>query len=371
MPAPLAGFRIAVTAARKAEEQIALLERRGAVVEHAPALTLDPNRVDEDALRRATERVVADPPDMFLATTGIGMRAWLQAAEGWGMREALVQALDGAEILARGPKSVGALRRAGLRELWAPESELFEDVLDHLRGRDLSGKRIVVQEHGQSLSMVAHALRRQGAVVENVTVYRVISAEDPSPMFAMVERVADGEVDAVTFTSAPAVATMMDCAASVGRREDLVSAFQADVVAVCVGPVTAAAFEMWGVPTIYPPDRSRLGAMIKLMETELPSRRSGLAVDLVGGHQLLLHGDQVLLNGTEVRLSPAPLSVLHALVAIPGNVIPRPALLAMLPSGTASSEHAVEMAVARLRAALGTRSVQTVVKRGYRLAVES
>ena len=58
-----------------------------------------------------------------------------------------------------------------------------------------------------------------------------------------------------------------------------------------------------------------------------------------------------------------------ALVATPGHVISRPALLAMLPSGTASSEHAVEMAVARLRAALGTRSVQTVVKRGYRLAV--
>ena len=218
--------------------------------------------------------------------------------------------------------------------------------------------------------MVAHALRRQGAQVQNVTVYRVISAEDPAPMFAMVERIADGEVDAVTFTSAPAVATMMDCAASVGRRDDLISAFQADVVAVCVGPVTAAAFEMWGVPSIYPPDRSRLAAMVRLMETELPSRRSGLCVDLVGGRQLLLHGDQVLLDGVEVKLSPAPLSVLHALVANPGNVIPRPALLAMLPSGTAASEHAVEMAVARLRAALGTRSVQTVVKRGYRLAVE-
>ena len=34
----------------------------------------------------------------------------------------------------------------------------------------------------------------------------------------------------------------------------------------------------------------------------------------------------------------------------------------------AATEHAVEMAVARLRAALGTRVVQTVVKRGYRLA---
>jgi len=39
-----------------------------------------------------------------------------------------------------------------------------------------------------------------------------------------------------------------------------------------------------------------------------------------------------------------------------------------LPSGQAGSEHAVEMAVARLRAAIGTKAVVTVVKRGYRLA---
>ena len=72
------------------------------------------------------------------------------------------------------------------------------------------------------------------------------------------------------------------------------SAFQADVIASCVGPVTAAAFELWGVPTIYP-ERSRLAAMVKQLEVELPSRRSGLTIELLGGSQLLLHGDDVLL----------------------------------------------------------------------------
>ncbi len=109
--------------------------------------------------------------------------------------------------------------------------------------------------------------------------------------------------------------------------------------------------------------------MVKLLETELPSRREGLRLNLGSGHQLLLHGDAVLLDRVGVKLSPAPAAVLQALVANPGNVVPRRALLAMLPSGTAGSEHAVEMAVARLRATIGTRSVQTVVKRGYRLAV--
>ena len=162
---PLKGFRIGVTAARKADEQVALLERRGATVEWAAALSLEPNHVDLGELLAATKKVVRGPVDLFLATTGIGMKTWLAAAANAGLYDDLVAALGSAEILARGPKSVGVLRANGLRELWAPESECFEDVLAHLRGRDLTGKRIVVQEHGQSLSMAAHALRRQGASV--------------------------------------------------------------------------------------------------------------------------------------------------------------------------------------------------------------
>jgi uroporphyrinogen-III synthase len=365
---PLAGYRIGVTAARKVDEQVMLLERRGASVVWAPALSQDPNQVDDDELRAATEEVISRPVDMFLATTGVGMKAWFAAAEAWGNLDVLLKTLGDAEILARGPKSVGALRRRGLRELWAPESECFEDVLEHLRGRDLKGRRIVVQEHGQSLSMVAHALRRQGADVTTVTVYRVASAEDPEPMFRMIDLIADRELDAVTFTSAPAVAALMEAAGSTGRRDEVISAFQADVVASCVGPVTAAAFEMWGVPTIQP-ERSRLAAMVKQLETELPSRSTGQTIE-VAGHLLLLHGDDVLLDGVEMKLSPAPFAILQALVVNPGHVVSRRELLAALPSGTAGSEHAVEMAIARLRAALGTRTVQTVVKRGYRLAVD-
>ena len=365
---PLEGFRIGVTAARKADEQVALLRRRGAEVEWAAALSLEPNHVDLAELLAATEEVLAGPVDLFLATTGVGMRTWLDAAAEAGLYDDLVTTLGRAEILARGPKSVGVLRRHGLRELWAPESECFEDVLAHLRGRDLTGKRIVVQEHGQSLSMSAHALRRQGASVLTVPIYRVESADDPEPMFGLIDRIADRQLDAVTFTSAPAVAALMEAAFSVGRRDDVVSAFQSDVVASCVGPVTAAAFEMWGVPTIVP-DRSRLAGMIKQLETELPTRRDGVDVRLGDGRTLIVHSDSLLLDGVPVELSPAPASVLMALLVNPGHVVSRRALLAALPSGQAGSEHAVEMAVARLRAAIGTKAVLTVVKRGYRLAV--
>lgn len=270
---PLTGFRIGVTAARKAEEQIALLERRGATVEWAPALSTDPNQVDADRLREATESIIGQRVDLFLATTGIGTRAWFDYAESWELLEPLLESLRPAEILARGPKSVGALRARGLRERWMPPSEELGDVLEHLRGRDLTGKRIVVQEHGQSLSNVADALRSQGADVVTVTVYRVHSADDPEALLRLAQLLAHGELDAVTFTSAPAVVAFMTAAGSVGLEDEVIAGFRSDAVAACVGPVTAAAFEGRGIPTVVP-ERSRTAAMVKRLEIELASRRA-------------------------------------------------------------------------------------------------
>ena len=74
---PLEGFRIGVTAARKAEEQTSLLERRGARVEWGAALSLEPNHIADDELRAATAQALARPTGSFLATTCIGRTFWL------------------------------------------------------------------------------------------------------------------------------------------------------------------------------------------------------------------------------------------------------------------------------------------------------
>jgi uroporphyrinogen-III synthase len=63
------------------------------------------------------------------------------------------------------------------------------------------------------------------------------------------------------------------------------------------------------------------------------------------------------------------MAVLRALAEVPGRVLARAALLTVLPRG--ADEHAVEMAVARLRSGLHSAAlVQTVAKRGYRLAAD-
>jgi uroporphyrinogen-III synthase len=120
-----------------------------------------------------------------------------------------------------------------------------------------------------------------------------------------------------------------------------------------------------GVPTVAPA-RARLGALVRTIVDELPQRAVTLRID---AHELTLRGHAAMVDGELRPLAPAPMAVLRALAAAPGRVLSRAALLRRLPRG--ADEHAVEMAVARLRAGLGTpRVVQTVVKRGYRLRVD-
>src|SRR5918911_1435364 len=97
----LTGFTVAVTAERRRDEMTALLERRGARVVVAPAITIVP-LADDEALHAATAACIGLAPDLVVATTGFGFRGWLEAAEGRGLGDALRSALRSASLGARG-----------------------------------------------------------------------------------------------------------------------------------------------------------------------------------------------------------------------------------------------------------------------------
>jgi uroporphyrinogen-III synthase len=363
---PLAGFCVGVTAARRREELAGLLSRRGARVVCAPAIRIVP-LVDDTELLAATRACLAAPLDAVVATTGIGFRGWLEVADGWGLGERLVAHLRGARLLARGPKARGAIRAAGLVDAWSPPSESSSEVLDHLLGQTLAGRRIAVQLHGEPLPDFVETLRAADADVVEVPVYRWAPPADLAPLHRLVDLAVDGQVDAVTFTSAPAVASLLRAARDRDREPALLAAFRADVLPACVGPVTAGPLERAGVRTLQP-ERARLGSLVRAVVEALPAR---VRVLPVGRHRLEVRGHAVLLDG-ELRPVPrVPMAVLRALSREPGRVLSRAQLLAALPGGEAADEHAVEMAVTRLRSAIGEpRLIQTVVKRGYRLAFE-
>lgn len=363
--APLAGYTVGVTAARRADELGTMLERRGAAVLHGPAIRIVP-LADDTRLREATLELIERPPDITVATTGIGFRGWVEAADGWGLGEDLLAALSGGRLIARGPKARGAIRASGLVDEWSPPSESSAEVLDYLLDGGVDGLRIAVQLHGEPLPDVVEALTVAGAEVVEVPVYRWEPPADLAPMDRVTDAALSGGVDVLVFTSAPAAASLLARAKERGVRDELIAAMRGPILTLCVGPVTAGPLEAVDVPTVQP-QRSRLGAMVRRLEAELPARVRRLPV---AGHWLELRGHAVLVDGQLRAVPPTGMALLRVLARRPGRVVARAELLRALPGG-GGDEHAVETAVARLRSALGVPSlVQTVVKRGYRLALD-
>jgi len=263
----LAGRTVAVTAERRSDEQADLLRRRGADVVVVPTMHTVDLRADA-ALRRTTESVVADPPDWLVATTGFGMRLWFEAADDWGLGDALVAALGHSRVVARGPKSQSACRQRGLDVVWRAPDESMAEVVRWLAGQPgVADASLVVQlfdpEDHPSTTELAGIARE----VRAVPVYRWRMPDDVDAVRDLVRRIADGRVDAVTFTSQPAVRFLLDVAREEGLLEAVVAACnRGDVLPVCVGPVCAQPVAAAGIRTAVWPEPYRLVPMVRLLE---------------------------------------------------------------------------------------------------------
>ena len=136
----LAGRRVGITADRRWRAQADLLKNQGAEVLHGPTIrTVDLS--GDEALRRATLDLIARPPDWLVASTGMGMTMWLEAADGWELGGPLRTALARARVVARGAKADSVLRRQGFEVEWEAPSETMDEVVGYLSGQGAGSAR--------------------------------------------------------------------------------------------------------------------------------------------------------------------------------------------------------------------------------------
>ena len=360
--AVLAGRSVLITGERRAAELASALQRRGASTSIVPALSMVPGH-DDDALMSATSALIATPPDVVVVTTGIGLRGWIEAADAHGRADGLLASLRGARIVARGPKALGAIQAAGLTADWVAESETSAEILQLLLAEGVGGLRVAVQHHGAGADGVDTALTAGGADVVSLVVYRWGPPPDPTAVSASTRAAADGDVDVVVFTSAPAAQAWLDAAKEVGTLAGIRDRCASDeLLAAAVGPITAGPLQAVGIEPLLP-ERSRLGALVRALVARFAD--DGQEVDTVAG-RLQLRPRAAVLDGTLLTLTPSSLSVLRLLVEAAGQVVPRERVLEALP-GCSLDPHAAEVAIARLRESTDRQLIRTVFKRGYRL----
>ncbi len=110
----MAGCTVLVTADRRKSELAAALQRRGAEVRHAPALSMIPH-ADDEQLLAGTRDLVERPPDVVVVTTGIGFRSWVEAADAHGLADRLLECWP-----TRGSSRAGPRRAARSRPQASP-----------------------------------------------------------------------------------------------------------------------------------------------------------------------------------------------------------------------------------------------------------
>jgi uroporphyrinogen III methyltransferase/synthase len=250
---PLFGKRVLVTrAADQAGEMLTALREAGAEPVLMPMIRIVPPD-DFSAVDAALDRL--ETYDVLLVTSANAIRCFAARAAERGRSLAELSA----KVVCVGPKSAEATLREGLFVNTIPAERydaegLLEAIAKHLPP---AGRRFLLPRAAIGRETLCDGLRAAGAEVDAVTVYHNVPPDADGP--ALRQRLRDGELDVLTFTSPSTVRhflALLDDESREAAGRCLVAA---------IGPVTAQALRQEGLAPNVVPERASAPALVETL----------------------------------------------------------------------------------------------------------
>jgi uroporphyrinogen-III synthase len=257
-----------------------LIRRYGGEPITAPSMREIPLTENHEAFELLPQ-IEAGEFDILILMTGIGTRALNQILLSRYSQDRILAALKTVQLVARGPKPVGALKELGLQAAaTVPEPNTWREILCVLdRAFDVAGKRIAIQEYGVSNPGLVAALKRRGAAtVTAIPIYRWALPEDINPLRQAIRAIIKGDADVALFTNGAQV----DHLFSVAAQDGLDAALRAALPRVAIGsigPVCTQALMQFGAEPDVEPGHPKMGSLIaevaRSADRILAAKRSG------------------------------------------------------------------------------------------------
>jgi len=224
----LKGRRIVVTRAREqAGDLVRALETLGAEPIIAPVIRIQPLE-NLGALRAALTGLSAYRWVVFTSQNAV--QIVFDRLVAWGLTP---RVFSTTAVAAIGTVTAETLTVRGVVPALVPTefvAEALAEALIERSGGTLAGARVLIPSAEDAREALAAGLRKHGADVEAIAVYRTVPVQaDLSGLAADITR---GRIDAVTFTSSSTVRSFVDL---VGRA----AATSPRFVAATIGPITA------------------------------------------------------------------------------------------------------------------------------------
>lgn len=235
---PLFGKRIVVTRAREqASELSRLLREAGAEPIEVPLIRIEQVPPAENLILRLQSA------DWIVFTSANGLPCLLNQLNALGTD---IRALGKAKLAAIGPATAACLQERNLRVDFMPSKFVAESVAEEFP--DPTGKRILIARAQTAREALPSLLRKRGAEVDEVAVYRTVMENSELPDLS--------NVDAITFTSSSTVQNF---------RERYPHKIVGPVIA-CIGPITAQTAREAGLQVHIQPKQYTIPALVEALK---------------------------------------------------------------------------------------------------------
>ncbi len=251
---------------RRAEEMCSLIERQGGQALSAPSMREIPIEHNPVAIE-IIGNIIADKFPAVILLTGVGTEALFDVARTQGLYDSLLEGLKRTTLIIRGPKPAAVLGKVGLKyAVRAPEPNTWRELLGAIdqAGVDLKDQDVVVQEYGLPNLRFYGELQSRGAKVTPCPVYRWALPEDLGPLKNALQKTADGLVDAVMFTSANQVSSLLSVASDMGVLDAFRAAVAGRTVLASIGPTCTEALVDNGFPVHAEASPPKMGQLVRV-----------------------------------------------------------------------------------------------------------
>ncbi|WP_322513796.1 uroporphyrinogen-III synthase [Rhodopseudomonas palustris] len=273
MAGRLGGTRILILETREEAQFSRLLADQGADVLQCPMVAIV-DAPEPAPVVAWIDRLIANPFDDLVLTTGEGLRRLAKLARSLGRERDFVEAVGKTRRFARGPKPGRALREIGLDADITTQTPTSEGIAATLAPYDLRDRRVGLQLYpDKDHAALIGAIVAQGAEVDTVLPYAYDARAAEENVVIAIEEMAQGRVDAIALTSSNQLRRLFDVAAARGCEARLREGLDATPIA-SVGPVVSDELRHYGLtPAITPPDGAFfMKPLISAMIASLGSR---------------------------------------------------------------------------------------------------
>jgi len=259
------GYRVVAFESRYAEEMRKSLEKQEASALVAPSMREVPLESTAE-VENFAKRLLKNEVQILICMTGVGAKILLDTLMLKNPREKIIQAINRLTVVARGPKSVAVLEKFGIAiTIKIPEPNTWREIIEELDysrlGVELKGKTVAIQEYGVSNDELMSALKKRGANILRVPVYRWALPENREPLESAIREIAQEKIQFAMFTSANQVHHVIRVASEMGLEHSLRDAL-GKIVICSVGPTTTETLLQHGLQVDFEPTHPKMGHLI-------------------------------------------------------------------------------------------------------------